>query len=202
MKRVMVLLCVVMLGISWQVVAGQSPQALVEETSQLMLKKLKEEKEVISSQPERIYELVNQIVIPHFDFEYMSQLVLAKYWRTATPEQRRTFTEEFKQLLVRTYATSLNQYTDQELTYLPYREGSDKDQALVRTEVEQPGGFPIPIDYRLHKNSDDWKVFDVVIDGVSLVTNYRTSFAKEIRQGDLDALIKTLTERNQEMMAK
>ena len=135
MKRVMVLLCVVMLGISWQVVAGQSPQALVEETSQLMLKKLKEEKEVISSQPERIYELVNQIVIPHFDFEYMSQLVLAKYWRTATPEQRRTFTEEFKQLLVRTYATSLNQYTDQELTYLPYREGSDKDQALVRTEL-------------------------------------------------------------------
>ena len=83
MKRVMVLLCVVMLGISWQVVAGQSPQALVEETSQLMLKKLKEEKEVISSQPERIYELVNQIVIPHFDFEYMSQLVLAKYWRAA-----------------------------------------------------------------------------------------------------------------------
>ncbi len=104
--------------------------------------------------------------------------------------------------MVRTYATSLNQYTDQEITFLPFREGSDPDEAQVRTEVEQPGGFPIPIDYRLHRNSAEWKVFDVVIDGVSLVTNYRTSFAKEIRQGDLDSLIKTLKQRNEEVMAK
>ena len=85
------------------------------------------------------------------------------------------------------------------MIYLPFRKGKKKDQAIVRTEVEQAGGFPIPIDYRLHQNSSDWKVFDVVIDGVSLVTNYRTSFAKEIRSGGLDSLINTLAKRNQEV---
>ncbi len=176
--------------------AGKAPQVLVEETSQLMLAKLREEKEVIKAQPGRIYELVDTIILPHFDFEYMSQMVLAKYWRRADVKQKSAFTEEFKMLLVRTYATSLNEYADQEIIYLPYRAGADVDQALVKTEVEQAGGFPIPIDYRLHSNGGDWKVFDVVIDGVSLVTNYRTSFAKEIRQGGLDSLIKTLAERN------
>lgn len=202
MKRLMMMF-VLLLGLGagplW---AAQSPRELVKETSEQMLNKLKQEQAVIKTNPERIYELVNKIVLPHFDFDYMSQLVLGKYWRRASEQQRQDFTEEFKQLLVRTYATSLNEYTDQEVTFLPFREGSDKNEAQVRTEVEQPGSFPIPIDYRLHLNSDEWKVFDVVIDGVSLVTNYRTSFAKEIRQGDLDSLIETLQQRNREVMKK
>ncbi len=194
------LVCVMLLGVfSGPVFASQAPQDMVKETSQLMLDKLRQEKEVIKADPNRIYALVNQIVIPHFDFEYMSQMVLAKYWRRASDSQRAAFTEEFKQLLVRTYATSLNEYADQEVIYLPYRAGRDENQAMVRTEVEQPGSFPIPIDYRLRQNSSQWKVFDVVIDGVSLVTNYRTSFAKEIRSGDLDSLIKTLADRNEEV---
>lgn len=198
MKRIG-LICVMLLGLlAGQVFSSQTPQALVEETSQLMLDKLRQEKEVVKADPKRIYELVNEIVIPHFDFEYMSQMVLAKYWRRASDTQRAAFTEEFKQLLVRTYATSLNEYSDQEIIYLPFRAGKDANQAMVRTEVEQPGGFPIPIDYRLHQNSSEWKVFDVVIDGVSLVTNYRSSFAKEIRQAGLDSLIDTLSKRNQE----
>lgn len=180
--------------------AAPGPQELVKETSDQMLSTLKQEQEVIQKNPERIYELVNRIVLPHFDFAYMSQLVVGKYWRRASEQQRQAFIEEFKQLLVRTYATSLNEYTDQEISFLPLRAGSDPEQATVRTEVEQPGGFPIPIDYRLHKTSDQWQVFDVVIDGVSLVTNYRTSFSKEIRQGSLDSLIETLRKRNQEVM--
>jgi phospholipid transport system substrate-binding protein len=178
-------------------VASQSPQALVEETSQLMLAKLKEEQQIIKEKPERIYDLVNEIVIPHFDFEYMSQMVLAKYWRRASAGQKKAFTKEFRQLLVRTYATSLNEYAEQEIIYLPFRASSREDYAIVRTEIDQPGGFPIPINYKLRKNSE-WKVFDVVIDGVSLVTNYRTSFAKEIRQSGLDDLIKTLAKRNKQ----
>jgi len=199
MKRIAVI-CVMLLGlVSTSVFAAIGPQQLVEQTSRTMLEKLKQEKELIKAEPGRIYDLVDEIVVPHFDFEYMSQMVLAKHWRRASAAQRQAFTLEFRQLLVRTYATSLKEYADQVLIYLPFREGSKPDQAMVRTEVEQAGGFPIPIDYRLHQNSADWKVFDVVIDGVSLVTNYRTSFSKEIRDGGLDGLIKTLAKRNLEV---
>ena len=176
--------------------ADQSAQALVEQTSNLMLAKLKEEQAVLKAEPSRLYELVNDIVLPHFDFEYMSQMVLAKHWRRAKPDQKTAFTAEFKMLLVRTYATSLKEYTDQELVYLPFRSGKDASQALVRTEIEQPGGFPIPIDYKLRDKGNGWKVFDVIIDGVSMVTNYRSSFAKEIRKSGLPSLIDTLAERN------
>ncbi len=179
--------------------AAQAPQALVEETSKLMLGKLKEEAAVIKAEPGRIYELVNQIVLPHFDFEYMSQMVLAKYWQRATPAQKKAFVEEFRTLLVRTYATSLNQYTDQKLTFKPFRPEVRPELATVHSEVAQPGGFPIPIDYRLRQEGEQWKVFDVVIDGVSLVTNYRSSFAKEIRDSGLDGLVKTLADRNKQV---
>ncbi len=179
--------------------AAQAPQALVEETSKLMLGKLKEEAAVIKAEPGRIYELVNQIVLPHFDFEYMSQMVLAKYWQRATPAQKKAFVEEFRTLLVRTYATSLNQYTDQKLTFKPFRPEARPELATVHSEVAQPGGFPIPIDYRLRQEGEQWKVFDVVIDGVSLVTNYRSSFAKEVRDSGLDGLVKTLADRNKQV---
>lgn len=178
--------------------ASQAPQALVEETSKLMLTKLKEEQAVIKADPGRIYELVNQIVLPHFDFEYMSQMVLAKHWQRATPDQKKAFTNEFRTLLVRTYATSLNQYTDQKLTFAPFRPDARPELATVHSEVAQPGGQPIPIDYRLRSNGSGWKVFDVLIDGVSLVTNYRSSFAKEIRDNGIDGLIKTLADRNKQ----
>lgn len=178
--------------------ANQPPDQLVQETSKRMLAKLKEERDVIKKNPERIYDLVQQIVLPHFDFEYMSQLVLAKNWRRATDAQRKSFTGEFRTLLVRTYATSLNEYTDQKLTYLPFRQNPGDTEVTVRTEVEQPGGLPIPIDYRLHQRDGEWVVFDVIIDAVSLVNNYRTTFAKEVRQGDIDGLIKTLADRNKQ----
>lgn len=174
---------------------SQPAQELVEKTAQKMIAKLKQEKSVIDKDPSRIYALVNQIVLPHFDFEYMSQLVLAKYWRDASDAQKKAFVEEFRTLLVRTYASSLNKYSDQKINYFPSRNGAE-GVVLVRTEVEQPGGMPIPIDYRLHEKDGAWKVFDVLIDNVSLVTNYRSSFTREIRQGGLDGLIKTLKQKN------
>ncbi len=198
MKRIVAL----MLGL-WMVLAlpahgaVQSPQSLVKETSEKMLAKLKEERQLLEQEPGRIYELVDQILLPHFDFEYMSQLVLGKYWRRASPEQRAAFTEEFRTLLVRTYAKSLNEYTDQQINFLPFREVGRGD-VTVRTEVEQPGGFPIPIDYRLHQKEGEWKVFDIIIDGVSLVTNYRSNFVREIRKGGIDALVAKLRQRNAE----
>jgi len=180
---------------SWAV---QSPQALVEQTANQMLDKLRTERKVIDEHPGRIYELVNEIVLPHFDFERMSTWVLGKYWRSATPEQRKAFVEEFRTLLVRTYAKSLSSYTDNKLTYLPFRGGPQQTDVTVRTEVDQPGGFPIPIDYSLYLKGDEWKVYDVTIDGVSLVTNYRTTFANQIRQDGLDKLIASLASRNKQ----
>lgn len=182
--------------------AAQSPQDLVQQTAEQMLNKLRTERQVIEQHPGRIYELVNEIVLPHFDFERMSNWVLGKYWRTATPAQRDRFTQEFRTLLVRTYAKSLSEYTDNKITYLPMRGGPQQSEVKVRTEVEQPGGFPIPIDYDLYRKGDDWKVYDVTIDGVSLVTNYRTTFANQIREDGLDKLIATLADRNQQDGAK
>jgi len=183
-------------GVAW---AEQSPQELVKQTADQMLSKLREEHKVIEQHPDRIYDLVNQIVLPHFDFERMSSLVLGRYWRTATPEQRQRFVAQFRNLLVRTYAKSLDSYADNKITYLPYRGGPAQDDVTVRTEVEQPGGLPIPIDYSLYLNkSHEWKVYDVVVDGVSLVTNYRTTFANQIRQASLDKLIATLASRNEQ----
>ena len=180
---------------SWAI---QSPQAMVEQTAEQMLSKLREERQVIDQHPGRIYELVNQIVLPHFDFERMSSWVLGKYWRRATPEQRKAFEEQFRTLLVRTYAKSLSSYTDNKITYLPFRGTPQQTDVKVRTEVDQPGGFPIPIDYDLYLKGDEWKVYDVTIDGVSLVTNYRTTFANQIRQDGLDKLIASLASRNKQ----
>lgn len=179
------------------VLAAVSPQELVQRTAEEMLTKLRVEKQVIEQHPERIYELVNQIVLPHFDFERMSSWVLGKHWRAATPAQKERFMTEFRTLLVRTYAKSLSEYTDSKISYLPMRPSPQEDQVKVRTEVDQPGGFPIPIDYELRRQGDDWKVIDVTIDGVSLVTNYRSTFATQIRQDGLDKLITVLSERNQ-----
>lgn len=178
--------------------AAQSPQELVKQTTDQMLSKLRDERQVIDQHPERIYDLVDQIVLPHFDFERMSQLVLGKYWRSASPEQRQRFVEQFRNLLVRTYAKSLSSYTDNKVNFLPFRGGPTPQDVTVRTEVEQPGGFPIPIDYSLYLKDDEWKVYDVVVDGVSLVTNYRTTFANQIRQESLDKLIASLASRNQQ----
>lgn len=182
--------------------AAQSPQELVKQTTDQMLSKLRDERQVIDQHPERIYDLVDQIVLPHFDFERMSQLVLGKYWRSASPEQRQRFVEQFRNLLVRTYAKSLSSYTDNKVNFLPFRGGPTPQDVTVRTEVEQPGGFPIPIDYSLYLKDDEWKVYDVVVDGVSLVTNYRTTFANQIRQDGLDKLIATLANRNQQDSAQ
>lgn len=179
------------------VLAAVSPQELVQRTAEEMLTKLRVEKQVIEQHPERIYELVNQIVLPHFDFERMSSWVLGKHWRAATPAQKERFVTQFRTLLVRTYAKSLSEYTDSKISYLPMRPSPQEDQAKVRTEVDQPGGFPIPIDYELYRKGDEWKVIDVTIDGVSLVTNYRSTFASQIRQDGLDKLITVLAERNQ-----
>ena len=178
-------------------VAPASPRDMVIDTSQKMLAALKKDKDLLKQNPQRIYDLVSEIVLPHFDFTTMSKWVLGKNWRTLNPEQQQRFTNEFRTLLVRTYAVSLSEYQDQKLNYLPLKAAPSADDVTVRTEVLRGGGPAIPINYSMHLTANGWKVYDVVIDGVSLVINYRTSFATQIRTGGVDKLIEDLVARNQ-----
>ena len=176
--------------------AASTAEQLVKDTTDHVIMVLKEEREVIDKNPGRIYDIVNEFILPKFDFEKMSQRVLGKYWRTATPEQRSQFINEFQVLLVRTYATALREYSDQTIQFLPTRESAE--EATVRTQIEQSGSPPIPINYELYLKDGDWKVFDIAIDGVSLVINYRSTFTSEIKKNGVDGLIARLAKHNSE----
>lgn len=174
---------------------------LVRTTSVEVQKILQQRHAELEMKPGLINGVVEQYIFPHFDFERMSQLVLGKYWRAANPDERRQFVEEFRLLLVRTYATAMLKYSDQEINFLPYRGKPEDSEVVVQTEVELQGGQPVPIDYSLYRKVNAWKVFDVKIENVSLVVNYRGTFAGEIRNGGgVGALIQKLHERNQQAM--
>jgi len=178
--------------------AATAPEELIRETSNKVIAEIKANREIYREDPSKIYQLVDTVVLPHFDFSAMTDLALGSYKSEVSAQQRPTIVNEFRLLLVRTYSSALLEYTDQELTYLPM-EGSLADgQVVVKTEIAQAGGFPIPIDYRLRRGDDGWKVFDISVDQVSLVTNYRSSFAREIKKQGVDGLIKTLQDRNQQ----
>lgn len=193
---IFVLISFVVLPMSVAASIDQSPQRLVEETAEKMLTTLKAEKEAVKKDSDRLYALVDEIVLPHFDFELMAKRVLGKYWRDASAEERARFTDAFRGLLVRTYANSLTEYTEQKINYLPMRRESGNQRVEVRSEVEQAGRQPIQINYRLVQTGSEWKVYDVTINNVSLVTNYRSSFANEIDRGGLGALISKIDSKN------
>ena len=197
LKRLMSLLLIGSF-ISATAFAAMPPQELVKETSQRMIKALQQEKTDLKKNPARVTQLVNEIVLPHFDFERMSKLALGHYWRRADESQQKDFTDQFRTLLVRTYRSALTEYRDQTITFLPFTDNPDSGDVTVKTEVEQPGGTSIPIDYRLHLGGGEWKVYDVIIDGISLVINYRSSFSSEIRQSGIAGLIDKLRKRNKD----
>jgi len=172
------------------------PQALVEQVSDETLLRLKRDKVLIDKDPKYINTLIYELVLPHFDFERMSRWVLGKHWRTSKSNQQKAFTEEFKSLMVRTYANSLREYSEEKISYFPFRGNLETGDVMVRSEIKQPGGIPIPINYQLHLQGDQWKVYDITIDDVSLITNYRSSFSREIRQHGIDKLIKKLSDKN------
>lgn len=175
-------------------------EEVVKTTSEQVLQKLIQEKEELAAHPDRLYGMVNQLIVPHFDFSSMSKWVLGKNWRNATPEQRQQFIEQFKNLLVRTYAKTLLEYSDEKITYLPLESNANSNLVVVKTEIQQPSGAgTLPIHYRMHISGGEWKVVDVAVDGVSLVSTYRGSFGSEIRKNGLDALIAKLAERNDKL---
>lgn len=175
---------------------------VVKTTASTVIDRLNAEREQLDAHPERIYQLINELVIPHFDFRNMSRLVLGSAWNDATDAQRVAFLEEFKTLLVRTYATALKEYSENEIEYYPEESKPGSRLVVVRTVVKDAvNNSSIPIDYRMLEQDGAWKVVDVAVDGVSLVSTYRGSFASEIRKSGLDALIAKLGQRNQDEAA-
>ncbi len=194
MKKIITLLLLLLVA---PVMASTGPERLIRETSEKVLDEIKTNEKMYQSDPQSIYKLVDEVVLPHFDFATMTDLALGRYKDEVDSEQRPAIINEFRLLLIRTYSSALLEYTDQAMVYLPM-EGVEADgQVTVRTEIEQAGGFPIPINYMLRLGDDGWKVFDISVDDVSLVTNYRSSFARAIKKNGVDGLIKTLRDRNQ-----
>jgi phospholipid transport system substrate-binding protein len=174
-----------------------SPLDMVRETTVQVLDRIAGQRKELNANPGKVYELVNELVLPRFDFEYMSRLVLGKHWTRATDDQKTEFMIAFRELLVRTYASTLLNYADQEIEYMPLRMDSGADDATVSTRVVGGGAPPIPIDYSLHQKAGEWRVYDVVIDNISLVAQYRTSYASHIQRYKMDGLIRQMQKLNE-----
>jgi phospholipid transport system substrate-binding protein len=182
--------------------AQEAPDALVKRVSQDVIATIKSDPLIQAGNEARIREVIDAKLLPHFDFARMTALAMGKHWRSATPEQQKRLTDEFRALLVRTYSGALNRYRDETIDYKPLRMGPADTDVTVRTLVVRQGGQPVQIDYSLEKKADGWKAYDVVIGGVSLVTNYRDEFNEQVKNGGVDGLIGTLADRNRGVAAK
>ena len=172
------------------------PQRILQETADTLLAALNAERAAFRADPARLHALVRRHLVPQVDFARLSAIAVGRAWRTATPAQRTRFVAEFERLLVRTYATGLLEFETWEIRFPPQRVADDADDVLVRTEVLRPGAPPVPVDYRMYREDGRWRVYDVVIEGVSFASTYRTSFEQEIRQLGIDGLIERLSELN------
>jgi phospholipid transport system substrate-binding protein len=181
---------------SGAVAAELSADDLVKQTAEDVLATIKNDKDIQAGNQQKIFALAEEKILPNFDFDRVCRMVLGKNWKSASPEQQATFQKEFRSLLLRTYATALGKYKNQVIEYKPLRAEPGAKNVSVKTQILQPGGQPIAVDYSLVKGDNGWKVYDIVIESVSLVTNYRSQFSNEIRTNGLDSLNKKLAEKN------
>jgi len=200
MKKLLLSALVFVMSVLGVAHAEVAPDALVHETADFILADIKAHRDLYTKDYARLYKMAEEKVLPHFDFRRMSQWVLGQNWKAATPEQRNRFVAEFRDQLVRTYSTALLNYKDQEIIYQPMKSRPGDDEVTVKTEVKQAGGSPnIPIHYSFFKNKDGvWKVQDITIEGVSLVTNYRSVYSTKIREKGLDSLIAEIAANNKQ----
>ncbi len=174
-----------------------APDVLAKNTTNEVLRIVKQDKDIKSGNSKKILDLVEKVILPNFDFRQMTQLAVGKHWNKATPEQQESLVNEFRTMLVRTYSASLSSVADYRVEFKPFRLAPGETDVMVNTEVSKPGAPPIPIDYRMEKKGDSWKVYDVMVDNVSMVTVYRSSFNSEVRKGGVEGLLAALSRRNQ-----
>jgi phospholipid transport system substrate-binding protein len=175
---------------------GMPPDVLVRTVSTDVLDIVRKDKDIQSGNVRKAVELAEAKVLPHFDFVHMTRLAVGKDWRKATPEQQKSLVDEFRTLLVRTYSKAFVEYRNQEIEFKPLKMQPAETDVLVRTVVKQTSGKPVQIDYNLDQTEQGWKVYDISVAGVSLVTNYRSSFAQEVSAGGIDGLIGSLRAKN------
>lgn len=179
--------------------AQEMPDALVKQVTNEVLEIIRQDKDIQNGNARKVIDLVDAKVLPHFNFQHMTALAVGKDWKKASAPQKQLLANEFKTLLVRTYANALTGYKNQKIVFKPFKMNPADDQALVRTEILQPGSKAIELDYSLEKIENAWKVFDVSVSGISLVTNYREQFANEVRNNGIDGLVETLSAKNKSL---
>jgi len=173
-----------------------APDVLVKQTADDVLTIIKNDKEIQAGNQQKLYAVAEEKILPNFDFDRVCRMVLGKNWKSATPEQQASFQKEFRSLFLRTYSVALGKYKDQVIEYKPMRSEPDAKNVSVKTQILQSGGQPVAVDYSLVKGANGWKVYDIVIENVSLVTNYRSQFSNEIRQNGIDSLNTKLADKN------
>jgi phospholipid transport system substrate-binding protein len=175
-----------------------APDALLAAVTSEVIAIIRQDADIQAGNPAKVAELVETRILPHFDFARMTQIAMGRNWRLATPEQQKTLTVEFRTLLVRTYSTALSSYRDQVIEYKPLRVAPDATEVTVKSEVKQPGAERLTIDYDMEKSPAGWKVYNIKIAGMSLVTTYRDTFAGRVRDGGVEGLIELLSEKNRQ----
>jgi len=196
------LLCVLFSVFAIQAMAQEAPDVLARKVMTEVLDIVKNDKAIHAGDKKKIIDLVDTKVVKYFDFTHMTALAMGREWRNASAEQKAALSAEFQTLLVRSYSNALAQYKNQTVDFKPLRMKPEEADVIVRTEIKQPGAKPVAIDYDMEKTADGWKVYDVMVAGVSLVTNYRETFSQEIKAGGVDGLIKSLREKNKQLEAK
>lgn len=203
MQRLIVLAAasiLVVTGTAMQAAAQDvAPDALVKSVASDVISIIKSDKDIQAGNQRRMVELAEVKILPHFNFVRMTALAMGPNWRKASPEQQKLLIEQFRTLLVHTYSSGLGAYRNQTIDYKPLRAKPNDTEVLVRSEIKQSGAQPISIDYNMEKADSAWKVFDVAIGGVSLVTTYRETFNQEVRANGVDGLIKTLADKNKQL---
>lgn len=173
-----------------------APDVMLKQTSDEVIAVIKDKREQLKEDPDLVYDLVQEYILPHLDEVTIAKLAMGKNWRDASREQKLEFINEFRNLLIRTYGKSLSEFSDQEINYFPVNMKDGEDKVVVKSEVIQPGGPSIPVAYRMRIKDDAWKVYDLSIDGVSLVTSYRGTFDQEVRKGGIEGLLQYLKDKN------
>ncbi len=189
-------LIVLGLIMSVNIFAAEAPDLFIKKTADEIFEILKTDKDLKSGHKEKAFKIAEEKILPYFDFDRISRLVLGRAWSAATKEEQEAFKKEFRKMVAKTYGAALVKYKDQSLNYKPSRFEPTDEEVLVKTEIIQPGAPPLAVDYLLVKDGASWKVFDIIIEGVSLVTNYRGQFGNEIRQNGMASLITKLAEKN------
>lgn len=189
--------CFAALAVSTGALADDAtPDVLIKNVTNEVLEIVRKDRDIQSGNTKKAIDLVEAKVLPHFNFTRMTQLAMARDWRQATPAQQKTLIDEFRSLLVRTYSKALTEYKNQTIEFKPFKMQAGETDVKVRTQIDQSGAKPIGLDYYLEKLPNGWKVYDIEVGGISLVTTYRGSFGSEVRQSGIDGLIKTLQSKN------